>query len=403
MTNFRILFRYEMKKILKRKMVWMAGFIVLAASIMVISSDAMGKYYVDGKVYDTHYHMMITDRAYARALSGRIIDDELLLEMQDAYRKVPADALRYSLTEEYQTYARPYSGIFVLASSIMGKNSLDEMLAWEIDKDDLYEKYVETLETEQAEAGLTEGEKNFWRTKEEQLKTPFVFYYKDAYRELAVSAYILCFMMLFFAAVCLSGIFTKEHTYRTDQLLLSSRLGKKELYFAKAAAGMCFISVAVLIQILTVVILSLIIYGADGYTAALQLLIPRYPYPMQAGEGVIVMYVLLFLAVLVTGVFAMMLSELLQNENAALALISGILFASVFINIPVKYRLLSQLWTYLPSNILNADRVFGLWLVPFFGHFLTAWQAVPVLYLFAGGVFVIIGMRQYLKYQVSGR
>lgn len=403
MPDFRILYRYELKKIIKRKIVWITGLLVLAASIMVITADATGKYYVDGEVFDTHYHMLVTDRAYARALNGKSIDDELLYKMQDAYRKVPADAPRYSLTEEYQTYARPYSQIFGIARRIMGKDTLEEMLAWEIEKDELYKEYAGALEAEREDSNLTEGEKDFWRAKEEKLQIPFVFRYSGGYQELAVSAYILCFMMLLFTAICLAGIFTKEHIFRTDQLLLSSRLGRKELYFAKVAAGMSFIAAAAFVQIITVTVLALIIYGADGFTAAFQLMIPLYPYPMQIGEGIVIMYVLFFPAVLVTSAFVMMLSELLNSENAALALISGILFASLFINIPARYRLLSQLWMYLPSNLESTDKVFSLWLVPFFGHYLTAWQAVPIMYLLACGIFTVIGMRQYLRYQVSGR
>lgn len=403
MANFRVLYGYEMKKIIKRKLVWIVGILVLAASVIVISSDATGKYYVDGKVFDTHYHMMITDRAYARALSASAIEGELLSKMQDAYHKVPVEAARYSLTKEYQTYARPYSGVFNVVRRMLGKDTLEEMLAWDIEKEDLYEKYAEVLEEEIENADLTEAEKNFWRTKEEKLETPFVFYYTDGYGELMVSAYILCFIMLFFTAICLSGIFTKEHTYRTDQLLLSSRLGKKIIYFAKVAAGMSFIAIAALIMIVTVTALSLLIYGADGFTAALQLLLPLYPYPLQTGWGVIIMYALLWLAVLVTGAFVMMLSELLKSENAALALISGVLFASLFLNVPARFRVLSRIWAYLPSNILSTGRVFGLELVPFFDHFLTAWQVTPISYLLSGGAFIVIGMRQYVKYQVSGR
>lgn len=403
MSDFCILYRYELKKIIKRKIVWITGLLVLAASIMVITADVAGKYYVDGEVFDTHYHMMVTDRAYKRALSGKAIDNELLLKMQDAYRKVPTDAPRYSLTEEYQAYARPYSQIFGIARRIMGKDTLEEMLAWEIEKDDMYEEYAEALEAEREDGSLTEGEKDFWRAKEEKLQVPFVFRYTDGYRELAVSAYILCFMMLLFTAICLAGIFTKEHVFRTDQLLLSSRLGKKKLYYAKVAAGMSFIAAAAFVQIITVTVPALTIYGADGFTAAFQLMLPEYPYPMQIGEGVAVMYVLFFLAALVTSAFVMMLSELFNSENATLALISGILFASVFINIPARYRFLSQLWMYLPSRLESLDNVFSLWLVPFFGHYLTAWQAVPIIYLLACVIFTVIGKRQYLKYQVSGR
>ncbi|MCM1154312.1 MAG: ABC transporter permease subunit [Roseburia sp.] len=395
MRNFGILYRYEIKKILMRKIVWAACLIILIVSVVVISADVTGKYYVDGKVYGTHYHMMTMDRAYARALNARALDDELLWQMLEAYSHVPTDVPRYSMTEEYQTYARPYSAIFGLVRRIMRYDNLEEMLTGDPDGKMLYAEYAKTLENERKYANLTENESYFWQKKEAQLETPFVFYYTDGYGKLIASAYSLCLSMLLFTAVCLSGIFMREHIYRTDQLLLSSRFGKKTLYFAKTAAGLSFIAVSTLIMTFIVVILSLTIYGADGFGAALQLLLPLYPYPLRVGQGVIIVYVLLLLAVLVTGVFVMMLSELLKSENAALALICGLLFASVFINVPSRFKILSIIWSCLPGNVLHTGRVFGLEVVSFFGHFLTVWQAAPILYLLAGGAFVVIGMRRY--------
>ncbi|MCM1038840.1 MAG: hypothetical protein NC434_05900 [Ruminococcus sp.] len=314
MRNFGILYRYEIKKILMRKIVWAACLIMLIVSVVVISADVTGKYYVDGKVYGTHYHMMTMDRAYARALNARALDDELLWQMLEAYRHVPTDVPRYSMTEEYQTYARPYSAIFGLVRRIMRYDNLEEMLTGDPDGKMLYAEYAKTLENERKYANLTENESYFWQEKEVQLETPFVFYYTDGYGKLIASAYILCLSMLLFTAVCLSGIFMREHIYRTDQLLLSSRFGKKTLYFAKTAAGLSFIAVSTLIMTFIVV----------------------------------------------------MLSELLKSENAALALICGLLFASVFINVPSRFKILSIIWSCLPGNVLHT-----------------------------GGAFVVIGMRRY--------
>ena len=114
MNNFGTLYYYEVKKILNRKLVWSVFFINVCCIVMFTCADLTGKYYVDGEVADTHYHMFQVDQDYRRALSGRQLDTALLEEMQEAYSKIPDTQERYMLTDEYQTYARPYSEIYNL-------------------------------------------------------------------------------------------------------------------------------------------------------------------------------------------------------------------------------------------------------------------------------------------------
>ncbi len=84
MNNFGVLYHYEIKKLIRRKIVWITGAIILALSLLSVTADVTGKYYVDGEVYDTHYHMMETGREYERKISGREINQELMEEMQAA-------------------------------------------------------------------------------------------------------------------------------------------------------------------------------------------------------------------------------------------------------------------------------------------------------------------------------
>ena len=114
MNNFGTVYRYEVKKILSRKLTGIVFLICVCCVLLFTLADLSGNYYVDGEVVDTHYHMFQVDQGYRRALSGRALDQQLLEEMAAAYQKIPAMAERYNLTDEYQTYARPYSEIFNL-------------------------------------------------------------------------------------------------------------------------------------------------------------------------------------------------------------------------------------------------------------------------------------------------
>lgn len=405
MNNLGVLYRFELKKLLKRKLVWIACIIALAAAVSSASADVTGEYFVDGELYDTHYNMMITDREYARALTGRKIDQELLEETQAAYRKVPTDVYRYSLTEEYQTYARPYSAIFQFIRKVMDMDELEDFLAWEPDEMELYDNYRKIKAEEGEKQYLTGAEKGFWQEKEEKTEKPIVFGYADGYWKMTSSSFTIFMILQLLITVCLSDIFTKEHTFRTDQLLLSSKLGKQEAYWAKALAGTTFAGGTAAVLILITLAIVFGIYGSDGADVTIQSVMPYYPHPLNAKETVIVIYAVMFIAALLISVFVMALSELLHNGTAVLAAVSGMILITMFVNIPAHLRVAAQIWSYIPSNLINTDTdgIFSLLLVRFFGGYLTIWQAAPILYILLSGVILWIGKRKYQGYQVSGR
>lgn len=99
----------------------------------------LGSYYAGGELIDTNLNMYQTDKRYSEALSGREINQELLEETIAAYRKIPyTKELQYSLTEEYQQYARPYSAIFNFIVGATNMQTSDVILSWQPNEDDLY-------------------------------------------------------------------------------------------------------------------------------------------------------------------------------------------------------------------------------------------------------------------------
>ena len=68
-----------------------------------------------------------------------------------------------------------------------------------------------------------------------------------------------------------------------------------------------------------------------------------------------------------------------------------------------RYRVVAQLWDYLPSNFIAVWGIFSDWTIPIAGHYLTDWQAVPVLYLGLILLLAFLGQYGYRRYQVQGR
>lgn len=404
MNNFGVLYRYECKKILSKKIVWIAFTLCIAIIIFSLCVPLIGFYYVDGEIVDTNYNLYQIDKRYSEALTGREINQELLEETIAAYRKIPDTRGRhYTSTEEYQQYARPYSAIFNFIIGTTDMQTSDVMLSWQPNEDDLYTQRQIWLKAMWEDLGLSKGEIDFWQEREAQIKTPFVYQHHEAYSTLISCYQTVGILVLLLIAICLSGIFKEEHTRKTDQIILCSSLGKAWVYWAKITAGISFAVISTILLSLFTFIITICLHGADGFHAAFQFVYTRNSDPITCGQAVMIAYGNMMFAAIVTSIFVMVLSELLHSNIAALAVSTGLLIMSMIVVIPEQYRVLAQIWDWLPWCFLAPWNVFGKYTVSIFGHYFTSWQAVPIIYLVASIVISIVGKPIYQRFQVSGR
>lgn len=402
MNQLGVLYQFELKKIVKRKLVWVTLLICMITLGSSAVSELFGTYWVDGEVVDTRYHMYQIDQGYRKALSGRVVNQALLEETMAAYGKIPTEADRYTLTEEYQTYARPYSEIFNLMRTWIGANTLSAM-SWNPDEENLYSTRLERLEADWQSQRLSEAEKEFWRKKEAQIHKPITYFYHDGYVYVLFTLSTAGVVLPLFIAIALSSVFTEEHTRRMDQIILSSAKGKTIAYQAKMLAGITMAVIGSTAMTVTIVGLSLGAFGAAGFQAVLQLLYEGYSYPLTVGQACLITYGILILTSILEAVFVMVLSEILHSNLATLAVSSALIFAGMMIHIPEQYRMISQIWNSLPITFLTLWNIFDVRLISVFGHYFVSWQAVPVIYMVCGIVMAVLGRRVYQRYQVSGR
>lgn len=200
-------------------------------------------------------------------------------------------------------------------------------------------------------------------------------------------------------------VFPEEHMRRTDQLMLSSVLGKNTVYWAKIWAGVSVSVIATLLMVVLIVALSLGIYGTEGFQAAFQLYPSHnmYPWPLTMGQACLIAYGMVFITAVLSGMFVMVLSELLHSNIATLSVSVGIIIAGMICSIPNQYRVLAQIWNWLPMTFLDSWSVFDIRLLTVFGHSFVSWQAIPVFYILSSIGLAVFGKHFYKGYQVSGR
>lgn len=391
MNNFWTLTGYEWKKLFKRKIVWISTVLFLVISGFLGVTHAFGEYYVNGEKVDSHFHMLQTDMAYEKELSGRKMDEKLLTEMQNAYAKVP-EVPMYTTTEEYQTYARPYSAIRNWAGKMTSLEKVPD-----IKEEELYESNRREQEKKWKKAGHSERERDFLRTQASDVKQPFVFQYCQGYETLISGIYTIGILEILLLAICIPGIFSEEYIRKTKPVIAGTVLGKGPLYLAKIFVSAAFSLGVTALSCLIFAAATFLLYGADGFHAQIQYLNPRIPWPLTVGKGVLLLMGMLMLAALLISAVSAWMAEKTKSSVVPMAVLMAYVMGIGLINIPEQYHLVAKLWDILPANLTMLGNAFGDWLWPFFGTYLPAWKVAPILYLLGSFFLFWLGRRKSIR------
>lgn len=402
MRELKILFGYEMKKIFRQKLTP----VMFAVTFLICVGPAFFSFLSSGAVVEGKkirpVDMLRMDKENVGKLNGRRIDQALLEETMQRFTEATGDLSTYAARMEYIKNVRPYRPVF----DFIGNNSdmyPAEILEWTADEADLHERRLAMLEGLYDSRRLSQREKEYWRKKEGELEWPVRFEMTDCYLGLYYTLSTICFVVPLCLAVCLSGVFAGEHSMRTDQLILCSRKGLGSVYLSKIAAGISFSALYSLAASVMALLPCLVLYGADGFHAAFQLIHSQYSLSVTAGEASFIMHGVLMAASVLFAVLIMLISEAAHSRMAALSGIAIYVVAAMLFWVPKKYRVLSQVWDWLPGSFVLPKNTFDLRMIPVFGKLFLSWQAVPVLYLITAAGIAVLGFPIYRRYQVTGR
>ena len=377
MKNTWNLYKFEIKKILSSRMTIVLLVILLAFAVL------------EGLNPGSTVTEEITEMQ--QSLNGRAIDDELLNEM---YPLLLDD---YGIKWNYQN--APYERIAYLEREIVGYNtSLRDYSA-----DDMYEIRRTDMYTVMEYEGLTKNEIEWWKNREKDVAEPFIYQYDAGALILIRSLSGLTTLLVIVSAMCLSMVFTSEHRFRTDQLVMSCRHGRRKTYIAKTAAGITFALFGATIPPAVSALVIYLRHGLDGFNAIVQMEVPMSGYGLTMGQFIEKQMILMITASILFAVFAMVISEMLKNSIAAVGVMLGVMIVSLAVSIPPKYRLLSQAMSMVPTTQISMDALLGHRLVHIFGNYFTGFDSAPVLYLLLAALLAIVGNIVYNRFQVSGR
>ncbi|MCR4679750.1 MAG: ABC transporter permease subunit [Lachnospiraceae bacterium] len=393
MNNFGTLYKYEVKKIVCKKLFVVMCVLLLVLIALTPFSGLFGTHYENGEPIGSCLDIYKIEQSRKMALSGRTIDYELLKETVEAYGQVP-DELRYTSTPEYREYAIGYNEIFSFIRMSTGMD-FKAIKAWEPDEEELYKSRKETLNRYFEECFITDAELKFWKEKNDKINGPFTYTYHDAYEILIDSFQTVSVIVMAFIAIVLSGLFPNEKVLKTDQLILSNVLGRKSTFAAKLLAG---ITVSLGCSLILSAILfaeCLGYYGTQGFEFPFIMVFSASAIDISVGQVCVIAYLVLQTAVLLWAIIVMVMSEFLKNGIATLAISMVFIIAGGMISFPVSMRVAGQIWDWLPTNYPAIWNMFDERTLPIAGKCLISWKVVPIIYLLVGTALFFMGKRKY--------
>lgn len=395
MKRFMTIYLFELKKIYGKKMIWTAAAVMLA---LQLASNVVGLIKIeyedaDGNItYRTGYEEDMGVREAAQAIAGRKIDESLLNEMKRAYEEDGRSA------EERAKERQTYQEIYGYVTDYTGSETL-----MDIDEKELYQIRRDALDEENLYWELDEEEIRYWERQEDKIEKPFVYEYNAGASYFFARINMLSLYWLALIAIGLANFFGEEHIRRTDQLILCSKNGKSPLYLAKMAAGITFGIAGTVLFYLVQFLTMAAIYGMSGFDLPLQLYLWMCSLPISLGGAILISFFVSLAAAVLGSMFIMLLSELLRNGVAALSVMLGATLFTMFVPVPVRYGLVSQLYNMMSQQFFSDTMFLDKRLFCIFGKYFTGLQAAPVFYLVSAVILAGIGYKVYKRYQVSGR
>ncbi|CDA96951.1 putative uncharacterized protein [Lachnospiraceae bacterium CAG:215] len=405
MKEFWTLVSFEYRKILGKRSVKIALLLTLFLSVFSIWGTLMGSYYIEGELFESNAEAMKKDRAYARELSGRILDDKLLMEAADAYQTIPDSAAVYQSTEEYQKNARKYSSIYSLARQVYDTPNVrfgaPEMGTLDPARAEQFYEIRELCMTKQIEnAPISENAKEVMMQYSAEVKEPWIFSYSDGYTRFMTIIATSGVMAAFVMAICLAPLFAGEYSNHTDQLLLSARYGKGKLIKAKFFTGFSMTGIVTLLITLQSYVQSILTFGFDGGNANVQIYDALFPYPLTLKQAALLQSICVFFACMCMSALTMFFSSRMKSAFGVIILSVLLLCVPMFVKVSA-YPLLGYLLFHLmPANMMQYDYIFSMIPYEIAGVVIPPYVMMPVAALCLCIILIPFAYRGFKHHQV---
>jgi len=408
MSIFYDLIRFEYKKALVKRGSILALILgTLIAAVSVFGTIISNEYNSDGELQRSGYEGMLLDREYQIQLSGRAINDELILEAVGAYAKVPLlnTSGRYSDSKEYEDYARKYSRIYAICRMVYNASSIrfdieDFQALSKETAENFYDIRRKRMEQRIMYTGMSNKAKDNVMDLDRQLDTPFIFEYADGYYRFVTIMYTTAMIGTAVITIIFASVFSGEYVSGADELILSSRHGKRILIHAKLFVVFSFTVIYTVFLTLLTYIECMLVFGSEGKNAAIQLFDMSQPYAMTVGQSVLIYFFSILTACLLSLAVTVLLSSLFKTPFWVIVLCGLLLIVPMFLNVSEDNVLLYHLYCLLPSNMMAYECSINFIQYEVFGQIIKPYIFQPLFAAVVTLILIPFAYRSFQRHQV---
>lgn len=398
---------YELKKILCRKRSVITLLVVILLGIFSVFGTIVGNYYYmdenGEEIAISRYEEAMIDRRNGEALSGRVIDADLIMEAVDAYRQVPSDKIYYGITSEEYQNARKYSEILEIVCWTMDL-SIDEfqqLTREQAEQFDQIRRENKENMIENSDINMSENMKEYWRECIEKSPKTLTYEYSGGYYRYVAIMCTTAFMSAAAVAIMISGIFSEEYVSGADNLILSSKHGKGLVIGAKLLAGFGIAAALIIFLMVISYIEVMAVWGTSGADAALILLGDIFEYPITIGQSALFYSICTLGSILLFTALTTFFSAAFKTPFNTIVVMAIILIVPMFIVIPDSAPLwVFQLEQLLPTNMMAFWGAMSDLQYEIFGVVIPPYVFLPVFAMIASCVCVCLSYRIFKRHQV---
>lgn len=415
------LIRYELKKVLSRRVSQVSIAAVLALVAVMAFFNITSQYALDPKEMGTEFEgtaAIAQIKANAEALAGPISDEEATEALREFKEFVGPDG---EVRSEYRMDRKPYGEkadeywefsakngalMALLTGPWMQGYQMPVSVAATIDTTgtvDLYgrvrSKIASELGTNDGALSYNDDERAFWSEKAQGVRTPIEYGYAGGWEEFLNLAQFLIFAMLAVVITCAS-VFNGEYRAKTDAILLSTKFGKSRLGRAKAAASVIAASAIYWVFAFVFLAITLVFYGADGAGLPIQIYSITCTYGISLSAAALTCCLVGYLATLALLGIVLALSAKIDSPMGILAIGVALILIPVFV--PTMTSSIANHIIYLfPYDALNPFNLFDMvsYAIGPVVVELPVFLAAFYLLLFAAGI--ALAIRTFKRHQVA--
>ena len=408
MNLFFELTGYEFKKILCRKRtVIVLTLVILIGAVSVFGTVIGNYYYTDengNEITVSRYEDEMIDRRNGEALSGRVIDADLIMEAVEAYRQVPLNgSTHYADTTAYQNTARKYSEIYRVVRRTFDLNGIEDFQALTREQAEQFD----TVRRENREyvienSQISDNMRAYWRECLDKSPERLTYEYSGGYYRFVAIMYTTAITAGAAIAIMLSGIFSDEYASGADSLILSSKHGKGLVIGAKLFAAFVISAILILLLIAITYAETMAVWGSGGANANITLMGNMFPYPLTVGQSVLLYILCMTMACLLFAAITAAFSAVLKAPFNTIIIMSVLLIVPMFINVPDG----APIWVFclenlLPTNMMAFWGALYEYQYELFGLVIPPYVFLPVFALIVSCVCSVLAYRGFKKHQIS--